>query len=93
MPRPTEPQEPQIETVETAADYDENDYITILEAWMGARPREVNTDIIYFTKVEEELKLPPGTAGKHLAYAATRWGHKIRRQGNQTILFMEEETG
>lgn len=88
--RPSLPDQVSDQSSITPVNYDDNDYITILESWMGARPRDLNTEIIYFRQVEEELRLPPGTAGKWLPQAARRWHYKIHRKGNQTIVFISE---
>ena len=68
-------------------DYDENDFISILESWMGSRHYKLNTQVIKYSDVDRELSLPRGTAEKYLEIAAGRWGYAPRRKGKETILF------
>ena len=76
------------ETVqEPNKEYDENDFISILESWMGSRPSELNTEVIRYSDVDRELSLPRGTAEKYLEIAAGRWDYAPRRKGTETILF------
>jgi hypothetical protein len=76
-------------TVEPKED-DENDIISIIESWLGARPARLNTQVIRYTDVDRELQLAPGTAEKYLPRAAERWGYLVSRKGKQTIVFREK---
>lgn len=68
-------------------EYDANDFISLIESWMGSRPRKLNTEVIKFAVVDLELGLPRGIAEKYLKDAAKKWGYDVARKGKGTILF------
>jgi hypothetical protein len=68
-------------------EYDEPDIISLLEAWMGGRPSDLNTDAIRYSDVDRELALPAGSARKYLEIAAKKYHYRVRRSGKETITF------
>ena len=75
---------------ESVVPLSEGDVMAILQSWMGSRPASLNTEVIYFADVDKELKLPTGSAKKHLSQIATRWDYVPSQQGEATILFTEK---
>jgi CAP12/Pycsar effector protein, TIR domain len=71
------------------SDYDDNDILSILESWLGARDSRLNTQAIRYSDVDRELGLPAGSAKKHLARAGLRWKYTQSRRGKQTIMFIK----
>lgn len=85
-----------IEPKETSlfdANFDDNDFISILESWMGSRRMNLNTQVIRFAEVDSELRLPPNTCEKFIEIAAKKWNYITVRKGNQTILFENIDMG
>ncbi|MGB6406240.1 MAG: nucleotide-binding protein, partial [Planococcus donghaensis] len=68
---------------------DENDCISLIESLMGSRPSNLNTEAIKFADIDRELNLMPGSARKYIETAATKWGYKAIRTGQDTILFKD----
>ncbi|HLO18307.1 MAG TPA: nucleotide-binding protein [Anaerolineales bacterium] len=79
-------QTPEVEA--TLEAYDENDFISLIESWMGSRPSDLNTAAIKYSDVDRELGFPKGTAKKHIEVAARKWGYVADRKGEQTIIFI-----
>lgn len=77
-------------TLLTNADFDENDVISILESWMGARDTYANMRAIRYDNIDKELSLPPGSTKKYIKIAASRWDYIVHREGQQTIVFKEQ---
>ena len=71
-------------------EYDEDDIISIIESWMGARDARLNTRVMRYADVDKELQLAPGTAEKYLPRAAERWGYLVSRKGKHTIIFRQK---
>lgn len=76
--------ESKTERVEGVSD---EDALNIIESWLGARPGTDNKRTMKFSEVDDELKLPVGTAKRMLEQAAIRWNYMVRRKGEDTILF------
>ena len=68
---------------------DENDCISMIQSWMGARPSCDNSRVIKFDDVDRELGLQPGSARKYLKIAAKHWGYTVEREGWDTILLKD----
>ncbi len=68
---------------------DENDIISLIQSWMGSRSTSDNRKAIYFSKVDSELNLAPGSASKYIEEAAKRWNYGVERRGASTIIFRE----
>jgi hypothetical protein len=83
------PGEPVLNTEPSVAEYDENDYISILQSWMGSRPSNLNTQVIKYSELDRKLGFPKGTTEKCIIAAARRWDYVVERKGKQTILFRE----
>jgi Predicted nucleotide-binding protein containing TIR-like domain len=54
---------------------DENDIVSLIEAWMGSRPPRINVHVIKYSEVDKELNLPLGSAKKFIEVAANKWGY------------------
>jgi hypothetical protein len=67
----------------------DDDALSILESWLGSRPSGENRNVLYFSEVDRELRLKPGTAARLLEQAALRWNYYVRRRGQKTILLDE----
>ena len=67
----------------------EDEIIDILERWMISREYAQNTRIIRYSEVDEELKLPHGSAKKHIEKAAQRQWYTALKKGEATITFEE----
>lgn len=74
------------------AAYSDTDKLAILESWMGSRASELNTRVIHFSQVDAELKFPSGTAKAFIKHAATRWNYVVQHEGEQTILFRDDQS-
>jgi hypothetical protein len=85
-------QKPASDVVETVLIDDENDCISLIETWLGQRPRVENTGAIRFDDVDAKLKLAPGSARRYLARAAQRWDYVVEREGKETIKFKNRTT-
>lgn len=72
-------------------EFDAIDAITLLEAWLGRRPRNLNLIPIHLPALDDELGFRPGTAKKHIAEAAKKWDLEVERIGNRTIKFIEAD--
>ena len=70
----------------------DEDALNILESWMKSRDPMLNTQVIYFKKVDKELHLPEGTAKKLLEIAAQEVGYTVKRKGKDNILFEENRS-
>jgi hypothetical protein len=68
---------------------DENDCISIIESWLGERSSSQNTRTINFSDVDNELRLPKGSAKKLIEIAARKWGYTIARKGENTIMLQD----
>lgn len=71
---------------------DENDCISVIQSWMGARRSTENRRVMRFDEIDQSLKLAPGSARKYLAKAAARWNYVIEREGQDTVLFRQESS-
>ena len=74
-----------------AGEYSESDKLAIIQSWMGSRPADLNSQVIHFSRVDAELKLPAGTAKALIKQAAARWDYVPEQEGDQTILFRETD--
>jgi hypothetical protein len=68
---------------------DENDIISVIQSWMGARSSDHNTRVMKFNEVDRELGLVPGSARQYLARAAARWNYVVEREGKDTVLLKD----
>lgn len=73
--------------------YSDADKLAIIQSWMGSRPSNLNRQVIYFSQVDAELKLPSGTARAFIKQAAAHWDYVPEHEGDQTILFREINQG
>ena len=76
-------------TQEVPSELTEGDVKAIIQSWMGGRPAYLNTQVIRFTDVDKELKLPFGSTKKYIVEIARRWDYAPSQQGEQTILFID----
>lgn len=67
----------------------ECDIKAVMQSWMGSRPAFLNSQVIRFAEVDNELKLPAGSTKKYIVEIARRWDYVPSQQGEQTILFTE----
>lgn len=74
---------------ETPADLTEGDIKAMMQSWMGSRPAFLNSQVIRFSDVDKELKLPAGSAKKYIVDIARRWEYVPEQQGEQTVLFTQ----
>jgi hypothetical protein len=70
--------------------YSDADKLAIIESWMGSRPSSDNGSVIHFRDVDQQLKLPEGTAKQFIKQAAKRWNYVPQHEGEHTILFKQE---
>lgn len=68
---------------------DPDDIIALIQSWMGSRPASDNTEAIFFSQVDAQLQLVPGSAEKYIDKAAIKWQYVVERRGQRTILFRE----
>ena len=69
----------------------EGDVKAVLQSWMGSRPAYLNTQVIHFSEVDKELKLPPGSSKKYIVEIARLWQYVPSQQGEQTVLLVADE--
>lgn len=76
------------EKLDREEDYDENDILNLVERWLGKQPAgdPYMQEIYNFIDIDRELKLPRGSTKKVFVEASKRYGLKIIRQGNGTIV-------
>ncbi|MBX7150007.1 hypothetical protein K1X84_00105 [bacterium] len=67
--------------------YDENDILSAIQSWMSARPSKLNTQVISFSDVDNELGLLPGSTQRYIEQVAQKYGYTTERKGSNTILF------
>lgn len=72
------------------ADLSEGDIKALLQSWMGSRPASKNSQVIKYSDVDQELKLPAGSTKKYIAQIASRWDYVVSQSGEQTVLFVEK---
>lgn len=70
---------------------DDADILSILESWLGNRTKAQNTSVIHLDAVDRELRLPPGSAARHIEQAARAYNYKLRRKGTGTVVFDPED--
>ena len=70
-------------------EFDNNDKISILEAWLGQRPASLNVGVLKFAEIDQELGLPRGSAKGFLEEAGKKWGYEVARKGKGTLLFRD----
>jgi hypothetical protein len=69
------------------ADYTDEDYLSILESWIGKRDSGDNRRVIKFAEVDAELGLPSSTAKRLLQKAAAKFNLVQVRSTDSTIIF------
>lgn len=74
---------------EMLSDLSEGDIKALIQSWMGSRPASLNSQVIRFSDIDKELKLPAGSTKKYIVEIARRWDYVPSQQGEQTILFAE----
>lgn len=67
--------------------YDQNDIIAVLKFWMGARPDQMNRQVIHFLEIDRALEFEPETTKKYIKQAAKEWNYIVDHEGETTILF------
>lgn len=70
-----------------APKYTEGDITAIIASWMGNRPSRKNLEVIHFARVDEELRLPSGSAKRLLEGVARNWRYRVKYKGEETVLF------
>jgi phage pi2 protein 07 len=70
-------------------DFDESDILAILQSWMGNRDARLNTQVIRYTEVDQELKIPSGSTKQYIEKIANRWDYMVEHKGKNTILFKD----
>lgn len=63
----------------------DDDYISFIEKWLSEASN--NSKVIKFDEVDEELKMPVGTAKKLIVDASKRWRLGVVRIGPNTVVF------
>ena len=63
----------------------DDDYISFIEEWLSESSN--NSKVIKFDEVDEELKMPIGTAKKLIVSASKRWRLGVVRIGQNTVVF------
>ena len=71
--------------------YSAGDKLAILESWMGNRAATLNSKLIVFADVDDELRLPLGTTKMLIKQVASRWSYAVQSEGEHTILFREPQ--
>ncbi|MGT4069295.1 UNVERIFIED_CONTAM: nucleotide-binding protein [Aeromonas hydrophila] len=74
---------------EVLSELTEGDIKAVIQSWMGSRPAFLNSQVIRFSDIDKELKLPTGSTKKYIVEIARRWDYVPSQQGEQTILFIE----
>lgn len=77
---------PPVQAVTRRALTDE-DYVSMLETWLGMRPESENLHVIFFDKVDEELGVPLGTSGRLLERAGLQYRYRPIRKTDNSIKF------
>lgn len=67
--------------------YQEGDIKALIQSWMGSRPADENQKVIYFSQVDRELGVPPGSTKAHIKQIAGQWRYDVAQEGEHTILF------
>lgn len=75
----------------SVVNYSSGDKRAILESWMGNRPATLNTKLIAFADVDNELRLPLGTTKMLIKQVASQWNYVVQAEGEHTILFREHQ--
>lgn len=70
--------------------YSEGDIKAILGSWFGSRSVSENIEIIYYKRIDKELKIPEGSTKKYIKEIASRWKLVVGQEGDHTILFEKE---
>ncbi|MBK7378739.1 MAG: toll/interleukin-1 receptor domain-containing protein [Ignavibacteriales bacterium] len=65
----------------------DTDALNILESWMGKRSKSQNTEVMFFSQIDNELNFDSGTTKRLIVTAANRWHYEPVRQAEETILF------
>lgn len=60
---------------------DPTDCVMLIESWLGRRTTSQNLEPIEISQIDEELKLVPGSARRHIELAASKRGYKISQFG------------
>jgi hypothetical protein len=69
--------------------FDEADILAILQSWMGSRDARLNTQVIKYAEVDQELKIPSGSTKQYIVKIASKWDYVVEHRGEHTILFRE----
>jgi Predicted nucleotide-binding protein containing TIR-like domain len=67
----------------------EADILAILQSWMGNRDSRLNTQVIRYAEVDQELKFPSGSTKQFIVKVASKWDYIVEQRGEHTILFRE----
>lgn len=62
-----------------------NDIIAVIQSWMGTLPSQNNIHAI-FAEIDTCMNLASGSI-------ATKWGHVVKRKGDEIILFHNNTGG
>ena len=73
--------------LEIPKDLDDNDIVGVLTSWMGHRDSSLNTQVIFYSKVDRELRLKPGSTKRLIERAARTYGYYPETKGENTIRF------
>ena len=65
------------------------DILAILQSWMGSRPARLNTQVIRYAEVDQELNIPSGSTRQYIEQVARRWDYIVEHKGEHTILFKD----
>lgn len=76
---------------ESPLELTEGDIKALIQSWMGSRPAHLNTEVIRFADVDNELNLPAGSTKKYIVDIAQRWDYAPSQQGAHTVLFTETQ--
>jgi hypothetical protein len=70
-----------------ARQLDENDIVSLLEGHLASHRDELPAMTFRFDEMESQLRLPAGSATKHIDKAAETLGHRVRRKGGNVVTF------
>jgi len=67
----------------------EGDILAELESWMGNRPSHLNRKVIRYSDVDAALRLPAGSAKKHVKSIAARRDYVVVEEGDDSVLLQK----
>ncbi len=65
------------------------DILAILQSWMGSRDAQLNTQVIKYSEVDQDLTLPSGSTKQYIEKVASTRSYIVEHKGEHNILFKE----